>query len=86
MKGFTLGQYYPGNSFIHRLDPRAKIILGILALCADADSCNSFKDSFENSFAFVKTCPFHPAFYFACQYFHDKRRKSSVRVLDLPRL
>ena len=22
----TLGQYYPGNSFVHRLDPRTKII------------------------------------------------------------
>ena len=32
MKGMTLGQYYPGNSLIHRLDPRAKIILGILAI------------------------------------------------------
>lgn len=32
MKGFTLGQYYPGNSILHRLDPRAKIILGILAI------------------------------------------------------
>ena len=29
---FTLGQYYPGSSPIHRLDPRAKIILGILAI------------------------------------------------------
>ena len=32
MKGMTLGQYYPGTSPIHRLDPRAKIILGILAI------------------------------------------------------
>lgn len=29
MKDFTLGQYYPGNSLMHRLDPRLKI-LGML--------------------------------------------------------
>ncbi len=29
LKDITLGQYFPGNSFIHRLDPRAKII-GVL--------------------------------------------------------
>lgn len=22
----TLGQYYPGDSFLHRMDPRAKIL------------------------------------------------------------
>ena len=32
MRGFTLGQYYPGDSILHRLDPRAKIILGILSI------------------------------------------------------
>ncbi len=26
LKDVTLGQYFPGNSFIHRLDPRTKII------------------------------------------------------------
>ncbi len=26
-KDITLGQYYPGNSFVHRLDPRIKILL-----------------------------------------------------------
>ncbi len=26
----TLGQYYPGNSFVHRLDPRTKIIVAFL--------------------------------------------------------
>ncbi|MEG2639207.1 MAG: energy-coupling factor transporter transmembrane component T [Clostridiales bacterium] len=25
MKNLTLGQYYPGNSFLHKMDPRAKI-------------------------------------------------------------
>ena len=26
LKDITLGQYFPGNSFIHRLDPRTKIV------------------------------------------------------------
>lgn len=30
MRDITLGQYFPGNSILHRLDPRAKIILAIL--------------------------------------------------------
>ncbi len=30
MKGIALGQYYPSNSALHRLDPRIKIILAIL--------------------------------------------------------
>ena len=27
LKDITLGQYFPGNSVIHRLDPRAKLIV-----------------------------------------------------------
>lgn len=27
LKDITLGQYFPGNSFVHKLDPRVKIIL-----------------------------------------------------------
>jgi len=27
LKDITLGQYFPGNSFIHRLDPRTKLIM-----------------------------------------------------------
>ncbi|MEG1559869.1 MAG: energy-coupling factor transporter transmembrane component T [Clostridia bacterium] len=30
LKDITLGQYFPGNSLIHKLDPRTKIILMIL--------------------------------------------------------
>lgn len=30
MKGFSFGQFYPADSPIHRLDPRAKVILAIL--------------------------------------------------------
>lgn len=31
-KDITLGQYFPGNSFIHRLDPRTKILLTIFLI------------------------------------------------------
>mgnify|MGYP000824135694 FL=1 len=27
IKDITLGQYFPGNSMVHRLDPRYKIII-----------------------------------------------------------
>ena len=34
MKDITLGQYYPGDSIIHKADPRAKIIVAILYITA----------------------------------------------------
>jgi len=34
LKDITLGQYFPGNSLIHRLDPRTKLIFTILYIAA----------------------------------------------------
>lgn len=34
LKDITLGQYFPGNSIIHRMDPRAKLIVTILFIVA----------------------------------------------------
>jgi len=34
MKSIALGQYYPANSVIHKLDPRIKIILALLYIVA----------------------------------------------------
>ena len=34
MLDLTLGQYYPGNNFIHRLDPRTKILTTLLLIVA----------------------------------------------------
>ena len=34
MKNITMGKYYPVDSFVHRLDPRMKIILTILMIVA----------------------------------------------------
>lgn len=34
LKDITLGQYFPGNSFIHRLDPRTKLVCTIIYIAA----------------------------------------------------
>ena len=34
LKDITLGQYFPGNTLIHRLDPRAKLIIVVLYIVA----------------------------------------------------
>ena len=34
LRDITLGQYYPVDSPVHRLDPRAKIVLAFLYLIA----------------------------------------------------
>ena len=34
LKDITLGQFFPGNSFIHKLDPRSKIIFVVLFIVA----------------------------------------------------
>ncbi len=34
LKNITLGQYYPGNTTIHKMDPRIKIIIALLMLIA----------------------------------------------------
>ncbi len=34
IKDITLGQFFPGNSFLHRLDPRTKLIMTIVYIVA----------------------------------------------------
>ncbi len=34
LKDITLGQYFPGNTFVHRLDPRVKLMFTILYIVA----------------------------------------------------
>lgn len=41
LSGVTIGQYYPGNSLVHRVDPRMKILL-ILILMVSVFLCKSF--------------------------------------------
>ncbi len=44
LKDITLGQYFPGNTIVHRLDPRTKLIVVILYIVAlfQADSWISY--------------------------------------------
>ena len=32
LNDITFGQYYPGNSVVHRMDPRAKVVLTVAAI------------------------------------------------------
>ena len=34
LKDITLGQYFPGNSVVHRLDPRTKLIMLVMYIVA----------------------------------------------------
>ena len=34
LKDITLGQYFPGNSFVHRLDPRCKLLTVVVYIVA----------------------------------------------------
>ena len=40
LKDITLGQFFPGNTIVHRLDPRTKILAVVLYIVAlfSADS------------------------------------------------
>ena len=45
LKDITLGQYIPGNSVVHRLDPRTKILLMIAYIVACKSSCELYAES-----------------------------------------
>ena len=44
MREITIGQYIPGNSIVHRLDPRTKIII-TLAYMILLFTLNNFTDT-----------------------------------------
>ena len=33
LRDITIGQHFPGNSLVHRFDPRLKLVLTILYIC-----------------------------------------------------
>ena len=35
IQNVTIGQYFPGNSFMHRLDARLKLVFGHYPHCTD---------------------------------------------------
>ena len=39
LKDITLGQYFPGNSILHRLDPRTKLLLTVFYIEIGRASC-----------------------------------------------
>ena len=42
LKDITLGQYFPGNSVVHRLDPRTKLIMLVVYIVALFCAVNGF--------------------------------------------
>ncbi|NLL56070.1 MAG: energy-coupling factor transporter transmembrane protein EcfT [Clostridiales bacterium] len=54
MRDITFGQYYPKDSFVHRLDPRTKLIISIIYIVA-IFLCKSYL-AFLVCFLFLSTC------------------------------
>ena len=54
LKDVTLGQYFPGNSLIHRLDPRTKLIALVIYIVALFSAGNWL--SYGLVFLFLATC------------------------------
>lgn len=54
LKDITLGQYFPGNSVIHRLDPRTKLIFLVVYIIALFLAVNWI--SYGLMFAFLAVC------------------------------
>ena len=52
MEVFSFGSYYPGDSAIHRLDPRTKLLLGFVFLITTltvSSFCGSRKTASEQA-------------------------------------
>ncbi len=56
LKDITLGQYFPGNSFIHRLDPRTKLISLIVYIVCLFLAVNYFSYGLMLLFLIVVIC------------------------------
>ena len=54
LKDITLGQYFPGNSIVHRLDPRTKLILVVVYIVALFSA--KFAVSYALMLAVLLTC------------------------------
>ena len=39
MRDITIGQYYPADSILHRLDPRVKFVSTLVYICLLYTSC-----------------------------------------------
>lgn len=54
LKDITLGQFFPGNSFIHRLDPRTKLVMLVVYIVALFTASGWI--GYGVMFAFLVTC------------------------------
>ncbi|HKL73625.1 MAG TPA: energy-coupling factor transporter transmembrane component T [Clostridia bacterium] len=54
LKDITFGQYYPAESFVHKLDPRSKLIISIIYIAA-IFLCKTYL-AFAICFAFLAIC------------------------------
>lgn len=55
LSDITLGQYYPGNSFLHRMDPRAKILCTMIFIIAIFLANNPVSYAVVTIFTFLAT-------------------------------
>ena len=56
LREITLGQYYPVDSFIHKLDPRVKLAGTFLFLISSViNLINVLIDTFANSYGVIVT-------------------------------
>jgi len=53
LKDITLGQYFPGTSVLHRLDPRMKIILTVFYITAVFFAKNIFSFVLVTAYTFI---------------------------------
>ena len=53
LKDMTLGQYFPGNSLLHKIDPRMKIIVSVIFIVAVFLARNIYSFALLLSFTFI---------------------------------
>lgn len=56
LSDITLGQYYPGNSFLHKLDPRTKILATFLFMVAVFMAESTLSYGILLGFVFISAC------------------------------
>jgi len=63
LKDITLGQYFPGNSIIHRLDPRTKLIMLVVYIVALFMASSWVSYALMGAFLLwiIRSCRFSPS-------------------------
>ena len=68
IRDITIGQFFPGNSMIHKLDPRAKILLTLLFIIALFICKNFFSTHSMNMSMNIFICHVHVLFVVRVSY------------------